>query len=243
MARLVRTTPAVMELLKADAARREPQHRPPLVVRRDGALGLWHLATQRFTQWRRGTGVLAIRPVVSSLWTAAQALCHAGAPAGTRGTQAKPTARRRGRGGSVLGGRRQRLATRRRRTAVRETRATVLRWFHTHRRGMPSAADLAAGGPRGTGVVESACGAVVQHRLEGAGKRWRLEGAEAMRAVRSRKKSPDADLRADGPCRARQVRVRLDGGQPQDTPPPGLRPAASLHSIRSRSFDMFPYVN
>jgi hypothetical protein len=41
LASLVRTKPAVMELIKADAARRDPQHRKPLVVLRAGALGLW----------------------------------------------------------------------------------------------------------------------------------------------------------------------------------------------------------
>ena len=45
VASLVRTKQAVMELIKADAERRDPQHRKPLVVLLDGALGLWHLAT------------------------------------------------------------------------------------------------------------------------------------------------------------------------------------------------------
>src|SRR5512132_4187852 len=45
LASLVRTKRAVMELIKADAERRDPQHRKALVVLRDGALGLWHLAT------------------------------------------------------------------------------------------------------------------------------------------------------------------------------------------------------
>jgi hypothetical protein len=57
---------------------------------------------------------------------------------------------------------------------------------------------LAAGLPVGTSVVESACGSVVKHRMEGEGKRWSLKGAEAMLALRSLKKSRDNDLRDSG---------------------------------------------
>lgn len=48
-------------------------------------------------------------------------------------------------------------------------------------------ADLARGGPIGTGVVEGACGHLVNDRLEQAGMRWTTGGAQAgldLRAVR-----------------------------------------------------------
>jgi hypothetical protein len=73
LARLVRTKRAVLDLIKADAERRDPQPRQPLVVLLDGALGLWRLAPQRFKPWQRGTFGLDIRPVVGSLWAAANA--------------------------------------------------------------------------------------------------------------------------------------------------------------------------
>ena len=52
VASLVRTKQAVMELIQADAERRDPQHRKPLVVLLDGALGLWNQAT---SSSRRGS--------------------------------------------------------------------------------------------------------------------------------------------------------------------------------------------
>jgi hypothetical protein len=55
LASLVRTKQAVMECIKADAERRDPQHRKPLVVLLDGALCLWNLATKLFKAWRRRT--------------------------------------------------------------------------------------------------------------------------------------------------------------------------------------------
>ena len=225
LASLVRTQPAVRERSKAEAARRDPQHRHPLGGVRDGARGRWRLATTRFKSWQRVTCVLDIMPVVGSLWRAATALCGAGAKAGTRGVQAKLAALLRGRGGAVTGGRRPILTKRRRRRSGRETLATVITFFHTHRRWMPSDLSLAAGLPVGTGVVASAGGSGVTHRMEGEGKRWSLGGAEARLALRSRKQSHDHALRAYGRFRARQVRTRLYGRQPP------YRPTAPLKRV------------
>jgi hypothetical protein len=137
LASLVRTKPAVMALIKADAERRDPQPRTPWVVWLDGALGLGSLATTRFKSWKRVTFVLDIMPVVGSLWSAANAWFGAGAKDGTRWVQAKLTEMLRGRVGSVAGGRRQIRTKRRLRRSVRETRANVITCFHNHRRWMP----------------------------------------------------------------------------------------------------------
>ena len=225
LASLVRTKQAVMELIKADAERRDPQHRKPLVVLLDGALGLWSLATKLFKSWKRVTFVLDIMHVVGYLWSAANALVGEGAKDGTRWVQAKLAEILRGRVGYVTGGLRQILTKRRLRRSVRETLAKVITFFHNHRRWMQYDLYLAAGLPVGTGVVESACGSVVKHRMEGEGKRWSLGGAEAILALRSLKKSHDNDLRAYWRFRARQVRTRLYGRQPQ------YRPTAPLKRV------------
>jgi hypothetical protein len=222
----VRTTQAVMELIKADAERRDPEPRNPVVVRLDGALGVWNLAPQLFTPWKRLTGILDLRPVVGYLWSAANAWCGAGSTDGTRWVQAKRTEILRGRVGDVIGGRRQSLTKPRLRKSVRQTLEKVITFFPNHRRWMPYDVYLVAGLPVGTGVVESACGAVVKHRMAGEGKRWSLAGAEAILAWRSLKKSHDHDLRDYWRFRARQVRVRLSGGKPKYRPMPRLRRVA-----------------
>ena len=112
LASLGRTTQAGMARLQADAERRDPQPRTPWVLRRDGALGLGHLATRRFKAWTRVTWVLDILPVGGDLWAAAHACCREGSPAGHRWVQAKLTALLRDRVGSVIGGLRQLLTTR-----------------------------------------------------------------------------------------------------------------------------------
>ena len=235
LASLVRTKPAVMALIKADVARRDPQHRTPVIVLLDGALGLWSQATKLFKPWKRVTFVLDIMPVVGYLWSAANAWFGEGATDGTRWVQAKLAEILTGRVGYVTGGLRQLLTKRRLRKSVRETLAKVITCFHHHRRWMPYDVYLAAGLPVGTGVVESACGSVVKHRMEGEGQRWSLEGAEAMLALRSLKKSHDNDLRIYWRFRARQVRTRLSGRQPQYRPTAPLKRVASLDVKRSRS--------
>ena len=44
---------------------------------------------------------------------------------------------------------------------------------------------LEAGYPIGSGVVESSCGHTVKDRMEGTGRRWSTEGAEAILLLRS----------------------------------------------------------
>jgi hypothetical protein len=226
LASLVRTKQAVMELIKADAERRDPQHRKPLVVLLDGALGLWTLATKLFKAWKRVTFVLDIMHVVGDLWSAANALCGEASKAGKHWVQQKLTAILRGRVGYVIGGLRQILTKQQLRQSVRETLTKVITFFHNHQRWMHYDVYLAAGLPVGTGVVESACGSVVKHRMEGDGKRWSLAGAEAILTLRSLKKSHDNDLRDYWQFRACQARRRLYGHKPKYRPMLRLRRVA-----------------
>ena len=218
LASLVRTKQKVMECIKADAERRDPQHRKPLVILLDGALGLWNLAPKLFKAWRRVTCVLDIIHVVGYLWSAANARFGEQSTVRKHWVQQKLTEILRGRVGYVIGGLRQILTKRQLRKSVRETLRKVITFFHNHRRWMQYDRYLAAGLPVGTGVVESACGSVVKHRMEGAGTRWSLAGAEAILALRSLKKSHDNDLRAYWRFRAGQERVRLYARKPTYRP-------------------------
>jgi hypothetical protein len=226
VASLVRTKQEVMKLIKADAERRDPQHRKPLVILLDGALCLWRLAPQLFKPWKRVTCVLDIMHVVGYLWAAANALFGEASKAGQHWVQHKLTEILSGRVGYVIGGLRQILTKQRLRKAVRQTLAKVITFLHNHRRWMKYDQYLAMGLPVGTGVVESACGSVVKHRMEGEGKRWSLAGAEAILALRSLKKSHDNDLRDYWRFHARQVRLRLYGRQATYRPTERLKRVA-----------------
>ncbi|MFB3789649.1 MAG: hypothetical protein ACE15F_25130 [bacterium] len=61
--------------------------------------------------------------------------------------------------------------------------------------------------PVATGLVEPACGSVGKKRMEGEGKRWSVEGVEAILLLRSLEKS--ADYPASRRFHAGQERKRL----------------------------------
>jgi hypothetical protein len=143
-----------MACIKADAERRDPQHRQPWGILLDGALGLGRLAPQLCKPWKRVTCVLDILPVVGDRWAAANALCGEASKAGTHWVPQPLTAILRGRVGYVIGGLRQILTKQRLRQSVRQTLATVLTVLHNHRRWMRYDQYLAAGVPVGTGVVD-----------------------------------------------------------------------------------------
>ena len=226
LASLARTKPEVVESILHDMARRDPERRRPLVVLLDGALGLWSLVTKCFKGWENVTFVLDILHVVGYLWVAANTLFREGSEEGKRWVQDKLTQILRGRVGYVIGSRKQTLAKRRLKKSSREALGSVLRFLHNHRRGMKDDEYLAAGLPVATGVVESACGSVVKHRMEGEGKRWSVEGAEAILALRSLKKSHDNDLRKYWRFHAQQERARLYAQRPNYQPIVELRRAA-----------------
>ena len=70
--------------------------------------------------------------------------------------------------------------------------------------------------------MESSCGTLVKKRMEGAGKRWGIEGADAVLKLRSLKMSNADDLADFAKFRARRERRRLYGARP------GYRPAVHL---------------
>jgi hypothetical protein len=221
LASLARPKQTVLESLIHEATRRDPARQRPLAVLLDGALGLWSLVRKGFQGWQNVTFVLDIMHVVGYLWVAANALFREGSEEGKQWVQAKLTQILRGRVGYVIGSLKQTLAKRTLKPSRRAALGTVIRFLHNHRRWMQYDEYLAAGLPVATGVVESACGSVVKHRMEGEGKRWSLAGAEAILALRSLKKSHANDLRAYWRFHAQQERGRRYAQRPHYQPRAG----------------------
>ena len=226
LASLARPKPEVLQSIMHDVERRDPERCRPLAVLLDGALGLWALVSKYFKGWENVTFVLDIMHVVGYLWVAANALFREGSQEGKQWVQHKLTHILRGRVGYVIGSLKQTLAKRRLKKSSREALGSVIRFLHNHRRWMKYDEYLAAGLPVATGVVESACGSVVKHRMEGEGKRWSVQGAEAILALRSLKKSHDNDLREYWRFHAQQERARLYAHRPNYQPITEWRMAA-----------------
>ena len=135
-----------MELIKADAERRDPEHRKALVVLLDGALGLWNLA-QALQALEAHDMYPDIMHVVGYLWSAANALFGEGSKDGTRWCRRSS---RRFRGRSATSSATAQILTKQRlRKSVRETLEKVITFFHNHRRWMQYDVYLAAGCPLG----------------------------------------------------------------------------------------------
>ena len=102
-------------------------------------------------------------------------------------------------------------------TCTETQRKALLRTSGDYRRNQPHMGYdhyLAQGWPIGTGVVEGACGHLVKDRMEKAGMRWTIAGAQAV-----------LDLRA--------VRLNGDWGCLLDLPSSTAAPAFVCHSARS----------
>jgi len=169
-----------------EAVRRDPQHTKQWVALVEGnptPLGVLYAAAAAY-----GVPLCIILDrihVLQYLWKAARAL-H---PPGTPGAETWVTVRLE----QWLCGRSQDVAAGMRRSATwrgltEEQRAPVDQCAHSllqYADFLHDDRSLAAGFPIATGVIEGACRHLVKDRMDVTGARWSLEGAEAVRRLRS----------------------------------------------------------
>ena len=192
IASIKRPKAEIMKAIKKEAEQRDPTRTKPLTVLLDGALGLWNLATDVFGDWQSPvTYILDIIHVRDYLWDAANALHDEGSAAGRDWVQERMDQILQGKVGYVTGGLKQIITKRKLTGTKRKALEKAITYFASHKKWMRYDEYLAAGMPIATGVVESACGSVVKKRMEGSGKRWSVEGAEAILLLRSLDKSDD----------------------------------------------------
>lgn len=184
LASLKRPKQEVVDELVQDASARDPEHKRPWVVVMDGALGLWSLISRTLCDIKY-VGILDIIHVIEYLYLAGNTLY------GEKNTKTKKwvydrlVAILQGRVGTVIGGLKQSIAKRKLTKRKIDSLKTVIRYFENHREWMKYDEYLRLGYPIGTGVVESSCGHTVKNRMEGTGRRWSIEGAEAILLLRS----------------------------------------------------------
>lgn len=184
LASLERSKKEVMKEIIADAKARDPKHQRVWVVLMDGALHLWGMIIA-LLKGIKFVGILDIIHVTEYLWKAANALHGENTVEGKRWVYEHLLAILQGRVGRVIGGLKQILTKRKLKASKRKPLEDAITYFSNHRPWMRYDEYLAAGYPIGTGVVESSCGHVVQDRMEGTGRRWSVQGAEATLLLRS----------------------------------------------------------
>jgi hypothetical protein len=175
----------IFRTVRADLDARDPEGDHLLAVLVDGDRGLEILAKQTFGDREGVFFVLDVVHAVSYLWEATHALHPEGSDEAKAFAYERLVQILKGRVGYVIGG----LKSAKTKRGLRGARANAIdrcvRYFENHKHMMAYDEYLAWGLPIATGVVESACNALVKNRMEGCGMRWSLRGAEAMLRLRS----------------------------------------------------------
>ena len=164
------------------SAIRRADREKPLVCLMDGQRSLWALKESWFP---RAIGVLDIFHVLERLWQVAHA-CHG---EGTREAEWQVNRHLRllleGKVACVVGLYKRLLGQNCLRGNQVKTVRQNIAYFENNKQYMKYDEYLAAGYPIGTGVAEGACHHFVKDRMELAGMRWEIEGAQAMLSLRA----------------------------------------------------------
>jgi Predicted DNA modification methylase len=193
IASLERPKKEVMEEIIRDANSRDPDNQRFLVAVMDGALCLWTLLTSLLVGVR-WVGILDIIHVAEYLWKVGNGLYGENTKEGKKWVYDHLVAILQGHVGRVIGGLKQVLNKRKGlKSGQRKALQEAISYFENHQEWMLYDEYLAAGYPIGSGVVESTCGHTVKSRMEGAGRRWSIKGAESTLLLRSVYTSNDWD--------------------------------------------------
>lgn len=192
LASLERPKKEVMQEIIQDAERRNPEQQRPYVVVMDGALRLWNAVTALLVgiAW---VGVLDIIHVVEYLWDVGNALYGEKTPQTEEWVYGALLSILQGQVKHVIEELEQTLNTLTLKASQQKALKDTVRYFTNHEPWMHYDDYLRAGYPIGSGVVESTCGHTVKDRMEGAGRRWSVEGAESTLLLRSIYMSDDWD--------------------------------------------------
>jgi hypothetical protein len=183
--------------LSARIAKRDPQETKPIYILIDGERALESALLQEFTQrgWdARIDGVcLDIFHVMEYMWETGTALFGERSPGRQDWVHQQARALLQGRVGYVIGALRHTLAKRGRNLKAHQKNSLnkAIKYFDNHRHMMRYDIFLEKGYPIGTGVIEGACGSLVKARMDGSGKRWTKQGAQAILDLRAIQQNGD----------------------------------------------------
>lgn len=160
----------------------------PIVCLIDGQRSLWTSCAKHLPRDRME--IVDLLHVISYLWAAAYLFHPEGSDQASAFVRDRALRILRGEVGYVIGGLRQ-MATKRKGSkgklsaAKQKTLTKICNYFQRNRDRMRYHEYLAAGYPIASGVIEGACRHLVKDRMERAGMRWTIDGAQAMLDLRS----------------------------------------------------------
>lgn len=174
----------VFEWLADEVAKRRYPGQP-LICLTDGQNSLRTARVDRLPQDEDTVDILDLLHVTPRLWEAAYLFHAEGSDAAAAFVRARLLAILQGRAGYVVGGLRQMGTRRRLRGSKSRKLQTICDYLASNLDRMHYDRYLAEGYPIATGVIEGACRHVVRDRMERAGMRWTVEGAQAMLDLRT----------------------------------------------------------
>jgi hypothetical protein len=150
----------------------------------DGQPSLWAVR-KTYLPGDNVVEILDLLHVTPRLWEAAYLFHHEGSEEAASFVRDRLLRMLRGEAGYVIGGLRQ-MGTKHKLRGHRLAKlTTICNYLTKNLARMRYDEYLAAGYPIASGVIEGACRYVVKDRMERAGMRWTVEGAQAMLALRT----------------------------------------------------------
>jgi len=153
-----------------------------LICLMDGQRSLWALKESWFS---RAIGILDLFHVMERLWQVAHAFHGEGTDSAEQQVSQHLRLLLEGKVGYVIGLYKRKLSEDKLKSAPATVVREVITYFENNKQYMKYDEYLAQGYPIGTGVVEGACRHFVKDRMEMAGMRWEIEGAQAMLSLRA----------------------------------------------------------
>ena len=129
--------------------------------------------------------ILDLMHVLPRLWEAAHVFHAEGSDAAAQFVRDRLTRILQGHAGRVIGGLRQMAQGVGLASATRKRLRTICDFLEKNKHRMRYNEYLQLGCPIGTGVIEGACRHVIKDRMERAGMRWKIPGAQAMLNLRT----------------------------------------------------------
>ncbi len=193
MASLTKTKAEVVKAIEKDSFCRNSDNKRKNIVLIDGMPALQKLVENNYTDIKNYTIILDIIHVLEYLYIIAHLLFKESSPEAKNYVRKQLVKILKGKTNRVVGGMKQSITKKEIKGAKLKAINKVIRYLSNHEKIMKYDEYIKQGFPIGTGVVESSCKTLVKDRMEGSGKRWSLNGAEAMLKIRSIKTSNDFD--------------------------------------------------
>jgi hypothetical protein len=181
-AKEVNAKDVVFDWLAKEVRQRDPQEYRTVVAIMDGETKLRNLQELKVG---RAIGILDIWHVTEYLWKLAYCFHSEGSDEAEAFVETYLRKLLEGNVGRVIGGIRQMITKRGLSKHKCEKAQQCLNYFAERCEYMKYDEYLAAGYPIGSGVVEGACRHLVKDRMEQAGMRWRIAGAQAILSLRA----------------------------------------------------------